>query len=49
MSLSGTLREISNKSDWEELCKCLGAKFPGQKQVVLGEDLASVKDQMKEH
>ena len=39
MSLVGTLRARSNASDWEGLCKCLGTKFPGQKQVALGKGL----------
>ena len=42
MSLLGTLRARSNASDWEGLCKCLGAKFPGQKQVALGKGLLLV-------
>ena len=42
----GTLRARSNASDWEGLCKCLGAKFPGQKRVALGKclSLALVRD-----
>ena len=46
MSLVGTLRARSNTSDWEGLCKCLGAKFPGQKRVALGKGLllALVRD-----
>ena len=40
------LRAISNVSDWEGLCKCLGAKFPGQKRVALGKGslIALVRD-----
>ena len=37
---SWTLRARSNASDWEGLCKCLGAKFPGQKRVALGKGLS---------
>ena len=46
MSLVGSLRARSNASDWEELCKFLGAKFLGQKRVVLGKGLllALVRD-----
>ena len=46
MSLVETLRARSNTSDSEGLCKCLGAKFPGQKRVALGKDLlrALVRD-----
>ena len=46
MSLVGTLQARSNTSDWEELCKCFGAKFPGQKRVALGKGLllALVRD-----
>ena len=33
------LKAISNTSDWEGLCKYLGAKFPGEKQVALEKDL----------
>ena len=39
MSLVGTLQARSNVSNWEGLCKCLGAKFPGQKWVALGKGL----------
>ena len=39
MSFAGTLRARSNASDWEGLCKCFGAKFPGQKRVALGKGL----------
>ena len=39
MSLVGTLRARSNASDWEGLCKCLGAKFPGQKRAALRKGL----------
>ena len=42
MSLIGTLRARSNASDWEGLCKCLGAKFPGQKRVAPGKGLLLV-------
>ena len=35
----GTLRARSNASDWEGLCKCLGAKFPGQKRAALRKGL----------
>ena len=33
-------------SDWEGLCECSGARFPGQKRMALGKDLllALVKD-----
>ena len=43
---SWTLRARSNASDWEGLCKCLGAKFPGQKRGALGKGslLALVRD-----
>ena len=36
----------SNTSDWEGLCKCLGATFPGQKRLALGKGLllALVRD-----
>ena len=46
LSLFGTLRTRSNTSDWEALCKCIGAKFPGQKRVALGNGLllALVRD-----
>ena len=46
MSFGGTLWARSNASDWEGLCKCLGAKFPGQKRVALGKGLllALVRD-----
>ena len=46
LSLVGTLRARSNTSDWEGLCKCLGAKFPGQKRAALGKGLllALVRD-----
>ena len=46
MSLVGKLRARSNASDWEGLCKSLGAKFPGQKRVALGKGLllALVRD-----
>ena len=46
LSLVGTLRTRSNTSDWEALCKCIGAKFPGQKWVALGNGLllALVRD-----
>ena len=36
MSLVGMLWARSSISGWEGLCKCLGAKFPGQKRVALG-------------
>ena len=39
LSLVGTLQARSNASDWERLCKCFGAKFPGQKRVALGKGL----------
>ena len=39
MSLVGTLRVRSIASDWELLCECLGAKFPGKKRVTLGKGL----------
>ena len=42
MSLVGTLRARPNTSDWEGLCKCLEAKFPGQKRVALGKGLLLV-------
>ena len=46
MSLVGALPARSNMSNWEGLCKCLGAKFPGQKQVALRKRLllALVRD-----
>ena len=46
MSLVRTLRARSNTSDWEGLCKCLGATFPGQKRLALGKGLllALVRD-----
>ena len=46
MSLVGTLRARSNASNWKGLRKCLGTKFPGQKQVALGKCLllALVRD-----
>ena len=46
MSLVGTLRARSNVSNWEGLCKCFGAKFPGQKLVfqIKGFLLALVRD-----
>ena len=39
MSSVVTLHARSNANDWEGLCKCLGAKFPGQKQVALRKGL----------
>ena len=46
MSLVEPLRARTNASDWEGLCKCLGAKFPGQKREALGKGLllALVRD-----
>ena len=46
MSLVETLQARSNVSDWEGLCKCLGAKSPGQKRVIQGKglSLALVRD-----
>ena len=46
MSLVGTLRARQNMSNWEGLCKCLGAKFLGQQRVALGKGwlLALVTD-----
>ena len=45
LSLAGTLRATSITSDWERLCKFLGTKFPGKKQVAQGKVLllASVR------
>ena len=44
--LSWNVTTNINTSDWKGLCKCLGAKFPGQKRVALGEGLllALVRD-----
>ena len=39
MSLVGTFQVRSNTSDWEGLCKWLGAKFPGKKRVAIGKGL----------
>ena len=46
MSLVGALAARSNTSNWEGLCKYIGAKFPGQKQVALRKSLllALVRD-----
>ena len=46
MSLVGMLRARSNASDWEGLCKSLGAKFSGKNRVALGKVLllALVRD-----
>ena len=46
MSLVGKLQTKWNTSDRQILCKCLGAKFPGQKQEALGKGLllALVRD-----
>ena len=44
LELVGTLRVRSNTSDFEVLCKCEEAKFPGKKRVALKELTLSKKD-----
>ena len=39
MSLIGTLRARWNTTNWEELLRCLGEKFPGKKASGQGEGL----------